>query len=406
MKDSGGEFPPSPKISEATRNLLFDIGFSLVEAFGALEVTAVIVANARITETLGLREELSSYIINSYLYPLFSVMALILVLSRWIGLRFSPKPFFLAGLCLFAVGNIVCFLAPSPAAFFAGRVLMGCGGAVSFAGQLWTVSVFHRLRITRTLVWGEVGAALGVVAGPLVGAIFAQFSPEGWRNFFLLNGLLALATALFAHFGIWKPPAPADADGKAGTEEVDRRRTTRVMTAWQVAVSILIVGTEYFFSDYLQAKMGKSPLFVGGMTMLASVGAILGSLWASRMKEGLVRIPGLSVSGFLSSLGVLAVCLSAGAFGLAGIPIFAAGTCMGLASVSIYTVIVHSSSPDQFLPHSMVYLLGMQVGNALGVQAVGIAEWWHLDIFTTAGLVAALPLAITLGVFWHARMAC
>jgi predicted MFS family arabinose efflux permease len=242
------------------------------------------------------------------------------------------------------------------------------------------------------------------VAGPLVGALFAQFSPQGWRGFFLLNGFLGLATAVFASFGLWRPPVPADTDQDAPVESVDSWETTRVMTAWQVAVSILIVGAEYFFSDYLQAKAGKSPLFVGGMTMLASLGAILGSLWASRMQEGLARLPSLSVGGLLVSLGMLAVCLATEAFGLGGIPIFAAGLCMGLASVSIYALIVHASSPEQFLPRSMVYLIGMQIGNALGVQAVGISELWHLDIFATAGLVAALPLAITLGVFCHARM--
>ncbi len=72
---------------------------------------------------------------------------------------------------------------------------------------------------------------------------------------------------------------------------------------------------------------------------------------------------------------------------------------MGLTSVSIYACIVKLSALEQFLPRSMTYLIGMQIGNALGVQAVGIAELWHLSIFDAAGLVDALPLTITLGVF-------
>jgi MFS family permease len=382
---------------------LYDVGFFLVEAFAALEVTAVIVANARITESLGLREELSSYILNSYLYPLFGVMLLTLLLSRWISRRFHPLYFFMGGLTLFAAGNLVCFSAPTPYWFFAGRIVMGVGGAISFAGQLWTLTVFHRWRITRTLVWGEAGAALGVVVGPLVGALFAQGSAEGWRNFFLLNAGLGLATVVFACLGLWRRRVPPPDGSGAQVEDLQGRRTTRVMTAWQVAVSILIVGSEYLFSDYLQAKAGKSPLFVGGMTVLASVGAIIGSLWAVRLEHRMERIPSLSTGGLLVSLAVLALCLASGSFTLAGIPIFASGLCMGLASVSIYASIVTSSDTLQFLPRSMVYLMGMQIGNALGVQAVGISEMWHLGVLTTACIVAALPLVITIGIIGYVR---
>ena len=70
---------------------------------------------------------------------------------------------------------------------------------------------------------------------------------------------------------------------------------------------------------------------------------------------------------------------------------------MGLASVSIYASIVHTSAPDQFLTRSMIYLMSMQIGNALGVQAVGLSELWHLGVPGTAGLLALLPLVLSIG---------
>jgi predicted MFS family arabinose efflux permease len=398
MPDTDTETIGIPGRRDSITDRLYDLGFFLVEAFAALEVTAVIVANARITESLGLREELSSYILNSYLYPLFAVMLLTLVFSRRISRTMNPLLFFLGGLTLFALGNLVCFSAPSPFPFFAGRIIMGIGGAVSFAGQLWTLSVFHRLRLTRTLVWGEVGAALGVVVGPMVGALFAHGSAQGWRNLFLMNAGLGLATVACAYLGLRR----RDGQPETGPADPDRdprgRRTTRIMTAWQVSVSILIVGSEYLFSDYLQAKVGKSPLFVGGMTVLASIGTIAGSIWAARLEQRLAQVPSRAAVGLLLSLAGLAFCLTQGFYLLAGIPIIASGICMGLASVSIYACIVTESDPLRFLPRSMVYLLGMQIGNALGVQAVGLAEIWHLGVPATAGMVAALPQAITVGV--------
>lgn len=382
---------------------LYDVGFFLIETFAALEVTAVIVANARITESLGLREELSSMIINSYLYPLFAVMVLALVLSRWISRNVPPLPFFLSGLLLFSAGNVTCFLSQAPASFFAGRFVMGVGGAIAFAGQLWTLSDFHRWRITRPLVWGEVGASIGVVAGPLVGGYFAQHAPGGWRDFFLLNAGLGIVTAVFAVLGLRGRVPEHLADTTPPGADARGRKTAIVMTAWQVTVSALIVGAEYLFSDYLQAKAGKSPMFVGGMTALASVGAILGSLWAARLENRLPKLPPLAAGGLFAALGTLAVCLDSRSFLLAGVPIFAAGLGMGLASVSIYACIVKESAPHQFLTRSMIYLLGMQSGNALGVQAVGIAELLHLGVLATAGLLATVPLLITAGIAGYLR---
>ncbi|HEX9078792.1 MAG TPA: hypothetical protein VF795_04320, partial [Desulfuromonadaceae bacterium] len=155
--------------------------------------------------------------------------------------------------------------------------------------------------------------------------------------------------------------------------------------------------------DYLQARAGKSPMFVGGMTVLASVGAIVGSLWAARLEHRFEQLPQRTAAGLLASLAGLALCLASGDFLLAGVPIFSAGLCMGLASVSIYASIVQSSPPDQFLPRSMVYLMGMQIGNALGVQTVGITELWHLEVLATAGILALLPLAVSIGTVAYAR---
>ncbi len=401
--DNAPELAAPRDCRDSLTDVLYDLGFFMVELFAALEVTAVIVANARITVGLGLDEEVSSWIINSYLYPLFAVMLLILLFSRRISDAFNPMRFFLAGLAMFAAGNLLCFAAPTPFLFFGGRTIMGVGGAISFAGQLWTVSAYHRWRITRTLIWGEAGTSIGVVTGPIVGALFAQYSPEGWRHFFLLNAGLSLATAAFAFLGLNNRAAPLGEEDAARTQDARGRTVIRVMTAWQLAVSILIVGSEYLFSDYLQAKAGKSPMFVGGMTILASVGAIIGSIWAARLEKVMERLPALTAAGLLASLAGLALCLASGSFLLAGVPIFAAGLCMGLASVSIYTSIVQTSAPAQFLPRSMVYLMGMQIGNALGVQTVGIAEMWHLDVLGTAGLLAFIPLVITIGTILHAR---
>ena len=110
--------------------------------------------------------------------------------------------------------------------------------------------------------------------------------------------------------------------------------------------------------------------------------------------------PLAALFGMLCSLGALALCLSGRRVFLAALPLFASGVFMGLACVSIYASIVNASTPDGFLRCTLVYLLGMQIGNALGVQAVGIAEWFGFGPIPTASIIALLPAAIALYVLF------
>jgi MFS family permease len=402
----------------------YDLAFALVDAFACLEIAAILVMHARIAESLGIREELSGYVITSYLYPLFGMLALIFLFDRRIRGLLSPSALFLTGLLLFATGNGACGVASEPLFFFLGRLIMGVGAALSFAGQLWSAGAHFRHRIARILLWGEMGAALGDMAGPLLGALFTQISPEGWRAFFLFDagvGLLTLGLAASGLRGRGCPaplskaserPAATDS-GPSGGARDDRSAAfggdraapapVGVMIALQVAISILLVGSQYFFSDQLQQKMGEGPLMVGGMNLLVSAGSILGALWASRMGEPLERLPLRCVLGLLLSLAGLAACLMRHAFLLSGMPLLAVGLFSGLGCVSVYTSIVESSEPDRFLRGALAYLLGMQIGNVLGVQTVGVAEWYHCGIPASASILAILPGAIALGALRSSR---
>jgi MFS family permease len=275
---------------------------------------------------------------------------------------------------------------------------MSAGAALAFVGQLWTASSCFYARLMAILVWGEIGAAVGDIAGPVIGGFFAGIAPGGWRAFFLFDacvGLVTLAAAAVALDGRQGPPAlsagaPPTAKGWTGRSEA---ATTALQ---QVAVSLLLVGSEYFFSDFLQQKMDESPLPVALGNLAASIGTIAGAAWAARMGRSLRRVPLAAVFGMLCSLAVLAACLSGKRAFLAALPLFVSGVFMGLACVSLYASIVNASTPDGFLRCTLVYLLGMQIGNALGVQAVGIAELYGFGPVATAATLAALPTAIAL----------
>ena len=284
------------------QDLLYKLAFFLVEVFAALEVTAALVATPRIGRALDLPQAYDSWIITAYLYPMVAGAALFLLINRPVQRVLPSRMFFLIGLAIFALGNACCFLADQASVFFAGRVIQGLGAAMSFGGQLWTAGDYHRSRIVEVLFWGECGGALGVMAGPMVGGALTQWTDDGWRYVFALLGILSLLTLAVGAAALNRipPPAAADAPGRdPGAQGFGPLFYLLVVS--QIAVSSLAVGAEYLFSDYLQLRLGKSALFVGGMTLIASLGIVVGSYLVSTQAGGFARHTQRALIGLLVS---------------------------------------------------------------------------------------------------------
>jgi DHA2 family metal-tetracycline-proton antiporter-like MFS transporter/DHA2 family florfenicol/chloramphenicol resistance protein-like MFS transporter len=106
---------------------------------------------------------------------------------------FGVRAVFSIGLAGFAVGGLVCALAPSLTMLVFGRIVQGIGGAAVPA--LAIVSVAKVLPAgERGAGIGLIGASLGAAAavGPVLGGLIGQFL--GWRALFV--GTLALALVL------------------------------------------------------------------------------------------------------------------------------------------------------------------------------------------------------------------
>ncbi len=105
---------------------------------------------------------------------------------------FGVRGVFSVGLAGFAVGGVICALAPSLTVLAVGRIVQGIGGAAIPA--LAIVSVAKVLPAgERDAGMGVIGSSLGAAAdiGPVVGGVVGQFL--GWRALFV--GTLALAIA-------------------------------------------------------------------------------------------------------------------------------------------------------------------------------------------------------------------
>ena len=381
---------------------LQNLAFALVDALAALEVGALVVLYATITEDLGVAEELSGYALTAYFYPLSGILFFVLLLHRRLRLLLSPQSLLLGGLLLFAGGAGLCGAAPDAGSFFVGRGILGVGAGLAFTGQLWTGSCVFRPHLPVLLFWGEVGAAGGDLGGPALGALFAGLGPEGWRLFFFVEGGVALITCAVAlrAFGA-RGCAPKSAPPLA--EPSLELRHPGILPWQQVAVSFLLVGSLYFFSDFFQQTQNQGPLVVALGTLLASVGTVAGAFLGARFFHASPSVPGAALGGMLLALVALGGCLAGGYPFLAALPLAALGLFSGLAGVRLYAAMVDAALPEDFLCCTLIYLLGMQLGSALGVQVVTVSEGFGFDVLWATALLAALPAAVTAVSFLSVR---
>ncbi len=109
--------------------------------------------------------------------------------------QLGRKRVFLGGVLVFAIGSVLCTLAPGLGVLIAGRAVQGVGGAFMAPASLGLLlSAFPAERRTQVVaMWGGVGA-LGVASGPSLGALL--ITGTDWRAAFWINIPVCLALAM------------------------------------------------------------------------------------------------------------------------------------------------------------------------------------------------------------------
>ena len=169
-----------------------------VTAMGGLLVSLdVSVANSLIPaigqDFAGESRAAVSWVITGYAI----VFAAALVPAGRIADRAGRRCTYLGGLTVFAVGSLVCGLAPGLGVLLAGRVVQGVGAAAASPASLGLLlaACDARDRATYAARWTGA-AALGVCLGPFVGGVLT--TAGDWRWAFLINLPVIAALCLAA----------------------------------------------------------------------------------------------------------------------------------------------------------------------------------------------------------------
>ncbi|WP_329384126.1 MFS transporter [Streptomyces sp. NBC_01716] len=169
-----------------------------------LDSTVVNVALPHIGDDLNADLADLQWTVNAYMLTL----AALILLGGSLGDRYGRRRIFVLGIVWFALGSLMCGLAPTAEVLIVARALQGVGGALLVPGSLALIQAsFHPDDRARAVgLWSGLGG-VGAAVGPFLGGWLVD--GPGWRWIFLLNVPLAAVCAPVAlrHVPESKDPA-------------------------------------------------------------------------------------------------------------------------------------------------------------------------------------------------------
>ncbi len=102
---------------------------------------------------------------------------------------------FFAGVWLFLLASVVCFLAPTANVFVAGRILQGIGGSLTVPTSLALVlPAFPTSRRTSAVAAWTASGTIGAAIAPSLSAVIVE--NLGWRYVYLMAVPVAIVVLL------------------------------------------------------------------------------------------------------------------------------------------------------------------------------------------------------------------
>ncbi len=332
-----------------------------------------------------------SWILNAYTI----VFAALLIPAGKLGDLVGRRRVFTGGLLLFALGSLLCAIAPSVEALVAARVLQAVGAAAvtptSLGLLLPIVAPERRARVIGA--WASIGA-VGAAAGPPIGGLLVEAS---WHLIFLVNVPIAIVAAILTPrvLAEVRDPEQARVPDLLGVgllivavaaltlglvEGPEWGWDLRVVASFAVAAAAtawLVVRSRVHHAPAIEPEVVGAPGFalatLGAAFFYLALGAMLlanvlflSDVWQySPLRAGLALAPGAVVAALVAPHGGRAVPrFGAGVVGAAG------GVLFALAGVWwIWRVGAEPGFLLDFLPGLLIG--GAGVGLALPASTVG-----------------------------------
>ncbi|WP_330178962.1 MFS transporter [Nocardia sp. NBC_01503] len=401
----------------------------------SMDATIVNVAIPTIRTDLGAPLTRLQWIVDIYTLTLASL----LMLSGALADRFGRKRLFRIGLFVFALGSLLCSIAPTIEFLIGARFLQAIGGSMLNPVAMSIITTVFTGRMERARAVGVWGAVVGIstAMGPLVGGLLID--SLGWQSVFWINlpivavalilttlfvpesksqhprgmdvagQLLAIAFMFTLVFGLieHKPiifalTASALAaflrhEGRHPTPFIDLRffRSFPFASATLTAICAFAALGAFLFdvSLYLQGVRHFSAVHSGLLYLPMALGMLVFSPVSGRLVGRYGTRPSLVVAGVFmtaAAVGLTRMAPDTAVWQL--VVLFALfGIGFGMVNAPITTAAVSGMPLDRAGAASAVASTSRQVGVSLGVALCGALTgaglWW-----TIAALALTVPM--------------
>lgn len=378
-------------------------------------------------------------------------LASLLMLSGATADRFGRKRMFRIGLTIFAVGSLLCSLAPTINVLIGARFLQAIGGSMLNPVAMSIITTVFTDRVERARAVGVWGAVVGVstALGPMVGGVLID--SLGWQSVFWINlPICAAALVLTTLFVPESKAAKARSIDPAGqllaivvmftlvfgliehmpyifvitaialavfcyvewrhrTPFIDLRffRSFPFASATMIAVCAFACLGAFLFSAslYLQGTRHYTAVHTGLLYLPMALGMLVCSPLSGRLVGRYGTRPSLVIAGGLLAVSTIALTtLRADTPVWALIVMFAVfGVGFGTVNAPITTAAVSGMPLDQAGAASAVASTSRQIGVSLGVALCGLLTgaslWWVLAVLA----VGVVVLGTAAGTGWSRR---
>lgn len=352
--------PLAPAVPFSIRSMFVPLMATIAAAFMViLDNTAMNVTIPALVREFNTDISSLQWVITGYMLA----QAAVIPLTGWLSDRFGTKTVFIASVGTFAVGSLLCALAPTGPMLVLFRVLQGLGG-----GCVMPVVMTYVFRLTPPEYRGRVMAAtsLPVMLAPLLGPSLAGWIVEyaSWRWIFLINvpvGVIAIAVA------IKTMPRLA----KLGNSKLD--------LAGAILAPIAFVGLLYGVAEGNAHSGDTLALPILAIGVIALIAFIVLQL---RIQNPLLELRVFGSASFTVALVIQCVAMVTLVGGVFIVPIFLQQV-RGLGAFETGQILLAQAIPS---------IIGMQVGGRL------------YDKLGARPLAVPGAALIAVGTFWLARL--
>lgn len=212
------------------------------------------------------------WIVLVYLLVIVGLSAL----AGYLGDRYSIKLVFQIGMIIFSIGSLICALSITLPMLIVARIVQGIGAAGILANGNALITRFTDEE-RRGLAIGLTAliAAMGVVVGPVIGAILTQYT--NWQYIFWLNVPIGIVGIVYLQFAL---------PGTPSVNNVNQKGDALGSIIFALFMTIFILSITLFVEPLLDRPMMWSAIaFIVSMLLLTAF-----ILWEKRAKSPFIDL--------------------------------------------------------------------------------------------------------------------